>query len=557
MFDTTAWKMFWRIVENCPVAIFATDAVGRHLFVNQPWSELTGLPRDEAVGHGLEQIVHPDDLATVSDHWRRLITHGDGFSLRIRLIAPGRPAPPAIMQAVETSAGDGRRRIVGTLTPASPPVPEGDRLAGDLLDTDLLGDDRLGDDPLEHDVLGRIAFTEDAFTEDAFTEDAFSEDAFSQDLFRPDIFRPDMFGSELFGQEILGRDALGPQAPGPQAPGPWAGRADGILPSGPDRYGIFDGLSGHDPFDEAAQALGASGAADDDDQPDHQVDGPRQTGDRPAHRRHPSGSGRVPPPGSAHPSGTGRRDTTREPPSGPPARSPDQGGSSAGEPRWTVPRPRRPVPGEPTPGRAGGANAAEERAPSYPRGALPPGAEWRAAVVLHRNEEADVRPTVPTELLRPHDDGDCGCMLAEMRRIEEACRDRERWLTTLLAELTTAVLIADRDGAVVAVNQLYCDLFDLAESPVDLVGTDCRRHLRPRAGLVDDPSGFAARLDTLLRRRRTLRREAVMFADGRVLERSHIALTSADGYRGHLWLYCDVTDRRILEAEIEGLISGL
>ncbi|WP_313949478.1 PAS-domain containing protein [Frankia sp. AvcI1] len=144
-----------------------------------------------------------------------------------------------------------------------------------------------------------------------------------------------------------------------------------------------------------------------------------------------------------------------------------------------------------------------------------------------------------------------------MRRIEEACRDRERWLTTLLAELTTAVLIADRDGSVVAVNQMYCDLFDLADSPVDVVGTDCRRHLRPRAGLVDDPSGFAARLDTLLRRRRTLRREPVMFADGRVFERSHIALAAADGYRGHLWLYSDVTDRRILEAEIEGLISGL
>ncbi|WP_313954322.1 PAS domain-containing protein [Frankia sp. CpI1-P] len=250
-----------------------------------------------------------------------------------------------------------------------------------------------------------------------------------------------------------------------------------------------------------------------------------------------------------HPAGTGH------PLSGPPARWPDADDAVANR-RWTVPLPRRPIPGEPTPGRSAPREIPEDRSTSYPRGALPPGAEWRAAVVLHRNEEDDLHPR-PAHADGGHPAEGCGCLFAEVRRIEEACRDRERWLTTLLAELATAVLIADRDGSVVAVNQMYCDLFDLADSPVDLVGTDCRRHLRPRAGLVDDPSGFAARLDTLLRRRRTLRREPVMFADGRVFERSHIALAAADGYCGHLWLYSDVTDRRILEAEIEGLISGL
>jgi PAS domain-containing protein len=152
---------------------------------------------------------------------------------------------------------------------------------------------------------------------------------------------------------------------------------------------------------------------------------------------------------------------------------------------------------------------------------------------------------------------ECGCLYGELARAEAACRDRERWLTSLLAELPAAVLLADAHSQVVGVNQAYCDLFDLAEAPVDLVGTDCRLLLRPRAGLVDDPAGFADRLDTLLRRRRTLRREAVMFADGRVFERSHLPLVSPDGYRGHLWLYVDVTDRRILDAEIEGLISEL
>jgi PAS domain S-box-containing protein len=148
-------------------------------------------------------------------------------------------------------------------------------------------------------------------------------------------------------------------------------------------------------------------------------------------------------------------------------------------------------------------------------------------------------------------------VFTELHQAEQACRERERWITTLLAELPAAVLLADADGRVVAVNQAYCDLFCLASGPVDLVGTDCRSLLRPPARLVDDPTAFASRLEALLRRRRTQRRETVMFSDGRVFERSHIPLAGPDGYRGHLWLYVDVTDRRIIEAEVEGLISGL
>ncbi|WP_261562655.1 PAS domain-containing protein [Frankia tisae] len=540
MFDKAAWKMFWRIVENCPVAVFATDAVGRHLFVNRPWSELTGITRDEAVGWGWDRVVHPDDVATVGDHWRRLVTHGDGFSAQIRLVRPGGTARRAIIQTVATSAGDGRRRFVGTLTPA----PVGAPTAGGIDHRDARG---MGT-PAHPDSQPHTAGhphpaghpLPDALTDPLADNDAEHVTPPSDSGAGAGAPALNAFDAAFLDEQLLGHELFGQENAEPE----------GILPGGPDRYELFDGLGGYDPFDDAARTF--SDSADDPfrwpdsptgaDDPDH-PDGPDRFGDGSADPAPDLGG-----PVIGHPAGTGH------PLSGPPTRWSDADDVAANR-RWTVPLPRRPIPGEPTPGWSSPREASEDRSPAYPRGALPPGAEWRAAVVLHRDENADLHPRPP------HTDGrqaeGCGCLFAQTQRIEEACRDRERWLTTLLAELATAVLIADRDGSVVAVNQMYCDLFDLADSPVDLVGTDCRRHLRPRAGLVDDPSGFAARLDTLLRRRRTLRREPVMFADGRVFERSHITLTAADGYRGHLWLYSDVTDRRILEAEIEGLISGL
>ncbi|WP_242605643.1 PAS domain-containing protein [Frankia sp. Cppng1_Ct_nod] len=140
-------------------------------------------------------------------------------------------------------------------------------------------------------------------------------------------------------------------------------------------------------------------------------------------------------------------------------------------------------------------------------------------------------------------------------RVHGACHDRDDRLEILLATLPSSVLMADGDARVVAVNQNFCDLFELADAPADLIGVDCRTVARPVCTLVEDPSGFAARLDLLLRRRRKVRDEEVMFSDGRVFARSHIPVFNGDVYGGHLWLYVDITDRRILEAETEWLIS--
>ncbi|MGF7236037.1 MAG: PAS domain-containing protein, partial [Frankia sp.] len=150
----------------------------------------------------------------------------------------------------------------------------------------------------------------------------------------------------------------------------------------------------------------------------------------------------------------------------------------------------------------------------------------------------------------------CGCMFTELRRVEQGCRERDERFTLLISALPFPILVADGDRRVIAVNEAFCDTFELSVEPADLIGSDCTMLARPMPGLVDDPAGFATRLDTLLRRRAAVMREEVMLADGRVFERSHIPVAEGDAYRGHLWIYVDVTERRILEAETEGLIAA-
>ncbi|SQD99443.1 putative PAS/PAC sensor protein [Parafrankia sp. Ea1.12] len=532
----TAWDVFRRIVDNCPVGIFTADVSGRHVFVNRQWSVLTGVSRDKAVGRGWERAVHPEDVRAVTSQWRQLVTEGDELTVQIRLLRPDGSARTAILRAAAVVGENGHRRFAGTLTA----VPDDSASAPTGIPADGL--DAVAFERGSGSALGEqgSAAPETAGIDSPIGDDLDDLGSLCSEtieLLRDELERFDVVTDDLWypSDGVSDHDRPGWAVPAPRRP--LSAEFDPPFVDPPfDRP--FPEPPFKDPFKEPPFAE------------------PPFTGQLPGPAR-----ARSTGPGSTGPVVNGGRDGA-DPAGADPSRADSAGADGQGFPSY-VPR-------------SGSARG----------GALPPGAEWRAAVSPHgalpgppppvpgRAPEAGGRPPgafwrpVPPQRSEPlitgppgahhaSGDGACGCVLSEVRRLSDACHERERWLTTLLAELPSAVLVADADAQVVAVNQAYCDLFELAESPVDLVGTDCRTQMRPIPGLVEDPAGFASRLDTLLRRRRTTRREAVMFADGRVFERSHIPLAGPNGYHGHLWLYVDVTDRRIVEAEIEGLISGL
>ncbi|KPM51459.1 histidine kinase [Frankia sp. CcI49] len=624
----TAWDVFRRIVDNCPVGVFTADVSGRHVFVNRHWSVLTGVPRDKAVGRGWERAVHPEDVRTVTRQWHLLVTEGDELSIPVRLLQPDGTARPAILRAAAVVGENGHRRFAGTLTAVpdrgeadaelpdpNPGARPGQRLGFDLDLGDLeLGDLELGDlelgslDPSRWaaELLGpdaaepavdqpagdrgstqiewpgettandRAVAGSEPTNDDRAADDGGPDDLplDTVELLREELDRFDLATDDLW---LLPGDDEEPAGPGwtvPPPRRPSAGEVDPPAVEPAEHPGrpfserpLPERSFTETPFDDAGP-----GEIPFNDIPFGEIPFGKATfGEIPFGETHVEQASLGDQPGTEPLTGPTRARATGRAAPGPESAGDGNGNFSAGTGGL---RPPAPGPG----------------ARPLRGGALPPGAEWRAAVTPHGDLGSAHHRTSrsgpaggshplasgPTGSFGPrrgsslsfggptapgpasgsgHDS--CDCAFAEIRRLSDACHERERWLTALMAELPSAVLVADADARVVAVNQTYCDLFDLAESPVDLVGTDCRAQLRPLPGLVEDPAGFASRLDTLLRRRRTMRRETVMFADGRVFERSHIPLAGPNGYHGHVWIYADVTDRRIVEAEIEGLISGL
>jgi len=73
---------------SAPVGIFRTDPDGACLFVNERWSQLSGMSPKDALGNGWAAAIHPDDRARVQAEWQTAITEAREFHLEYRYQRP-------------------------------------------------------------------------------------------------------------------------------------------------------------------------------------------------------------------------------------------------------------------------------------------------------------------------------------------------------------------------------------------------------------------------------------------------------------------------------------
>jgi CheY-like chemotaxis protein len=111
-----------------------------------------------------------------------------------------------------------------------------------------------------------------------------------------------------------------------------------------------------------------------------------------------------------------------------------------------------------------------------------------------------------------------------------------RLMSVIDAILSTALrgmLIEDDNRTIVAVNQVFCDVFRIKESPTSLVGRSCLEVLAPAIAAVADPDAFVARVNMLARERAPILHDDVDFADGSHCHRDYHPLVGGL----HMWSY--------------------
>lgn len=160
-------------------------------------------------------------------------------------------------------------------------------------------------------------------------------------------------------------------------------------------------------------------------------------------------------------------------------------------------------------------------------------------------------PVVHGYLIRSRD-------VTETRQTRLDLLEANERLSALIRSLHLAVLLESADRTIVLTNEAFSGLFELSVAPEQLIGhrlADFTPELSRRFGdpTSDDPR--VQRTSRILRAQRTKIGDRIELNDGRTLERDYIPIVVDGSYRGHVWLFRDVSAQAQTEAEWSALIE--
>ncbi|MBB6048729.1 PAS domain-containing sensor histidine kinase [Armatimonas rosea] len=141
--------------------------------------------------------------------------------------------------------------------------------------------------------------------------------------------------------------------------------------------------------------------------------------------------------------------------------------------------------------------------------------------------------------------------ITERKRSARALETSENRLATLVANLYAGVLLEDENRKVALTNQKFCDLFQVPVAPEQLIGQDCSQSGEQSKELFATPEQFVTRVGEILAAQEPVREEELRLADGRILERDYLPIFYEANYRGHLWVYRDITERKQTEKALQ------
>ncbi|MGH9172274.1 MAG: PAS domain-containing sensor histidine kinase [Acidimicrobiales bacterium] len=151
----------------------------------------------------------------------------------------------------------------------------------------------------------------------------------------------------------------------------------------------------------------------------------------------------------------------------------------------------------------------------------------------------------------------CSRDVTEQRVARSALQEANERLSTLVGSLHIPALVEDESRVIVLTNNAFLDLFQLTGPPSKLlgkrlsdIGTELtRRFGDPTAGV--DPE----RVNKILRERRRILGDRLSMPDGGELERDYVPIYVDHEYRGHLWLFRDVSAQVRTEIHTSELLA--
>jgi len=101
-------RRYQTLTETSPICIFQTDPWGNCSYINDRWTEITGLRAKDALGQGWIHAIHPDDRERVFTEWYGAIVGKRRFSTEYRLLGAEGKIIWVMSQVMAEVGEDGR-----------------------------------------------------------------------------------------------------------------------------------------------------------------------------------------------------------------------------------------------------------------------------------------------------------------------------------------------------------------------------------------------------------------------------------------------------------------
>ena len=133
--------------------------------------------------------------------------------------------------------------------------------------------------------------------------------------------------------------------------------------------------------------------------------------------------------------------------------------------------------------------------------------------------------------------------IQRFKNTKEELKKTLKLFKTLLDNFKSSVLVETEERKILFTNESFCELFEIPLSPDQMIGIDCSESAEMSKHLFTKPNEFVSRIQTLLSEKVPVYDELIEMKNGTILERDYIPIFLDNIYKGHLWMYENVTEK--------------
>jgi len=151
----------------------------------------------------------------------------------------------------------------------------------------------------------------------------------------------------------------------------------------------------------------------------------------------------------------------------------------------------------------------------------------------------------------------------DLKTSEEYYREVNLRLGKLSENFGGGILLENEERKIFFINQQFCDYFNIPVAPEFLLGGDCSNAAENSKHLFKDPNLFISNVNTILENKVPVFGEVYEMKNRVILERDYIPIFEEQRYKGHLWIYRNITrfkeneDKLQFRLHFEELITKL